>query len=157
MTLFAACAAAMIWVALAQTKSRLVRPKPPSAALVLRWTLLVYGVLLIVLIARSQARHHPVGPASMALLVGVAALAIGFGVLRGSATTLCDRDNGIYRRGGAIVVALWALSLGAHVALGWTIDRESGIGGLGTATILVYAVLTIAAQNITIRRRASRV
>lgn len=148
---------AIVCVVIVQSRRREVRPRPGVGTVVLRWVLLAYGVLLVALVIRSTHRTLPLTVAG--LLVALAALAVGLGILRGIATTLwSEGDRGtIYRRGGIIVIALWAVSLGVHLLLDWRIDRYDAFRGLGPTTILAYLVITIAAQNTTVRRRAAAI
>jgi hypothetical protein len=140
-----------------QGRARPVRLRPSTVGVVLRWILLAYGVFLVVLVLRSQAKSHPLDLASIGLLVGMSVLAVGFGIFRGFATKLWMDERGHwYRRGGAPVVGLWIVSLGLHVGIDWILDNQSGIGGLGAVTTLAYLVVTLTAQNMTVRRRAAR-
>ncbi len=148
---------AIVCVVAVQTRRRAVRLRPGGATVVLRWVLLAYGVLLVVLVIRST--HSTLPLTVTGLLAALAALAVGLGILRGVATRVWPAgDRGVvYRRGGITVIALWAVSLGAHLLLDWRIDRYDAFRGLGPTTILAYLVITIAAQNITVRRRAAAI
>lgn len=142
----------VVWVAIAQLRVRIVRRHPPTVIVVLRWILLGYGLALIALTVRTQRR--PAGPVVWILLAAMAILAIGLGIARGATTTIWTDGRGqTLRRGGGVVVAIWAISLATHLALSWLLDRYAP--GAGPVTMLAYLVATIAAQNITVRRRAS--
>jgi len=141
----------MIWVALAQLRTRILRRRPPVVTTVARWVLLAYGLVLVGLVLQSE---RPPGPVTWILLASLAILSVGLGIARGFATKIWEGESGqLFRRGGAAVVALWAVSLAAHLGIDGVIDQRSP--GLGPTTMLAYLVVTVAAQNITVRRRAS--
>lgn len=139
-----------------QLRTRPVRLRPPVVLVVLRWVLLAYGLLLIALVADSQAARHPFDLMSGAIVSLMAVLAVGLGIARGAMTRIwLDEEQRAFRRGGGAVIVLWLVSVAAHVGLDWLLNLHRGIGGLSEVTTLAYLVSTIAAQNITVRRRAA--
>jgi hypothetical protein len=146
--------AATVWVVVTQSRTRAVRDPPPLAGVIARWILLAYGLFLVGLVLGSQARQHPLDVWTVLVLVVMTVSAIGFGIARGYATRIWRDGAAVLRRGGTIVVVLWAVSIAIHVGTDWLLDTASGIGGLGIITTLAFLVVTVTAQNMTIRRRA---
>ena len=64
-------------------------------------------------------------------------------------------DGTAVSKGSAVTAGLWILSLAAHLALEYGIDRSTKVAGLGASTLLLYLAVTLGAQREVIRRRAS--
>lgn len=149
----------IVWVAVRQLRTRRVKMRPGVGLLVVRWALLAYGVGLVAMVIASQ--HRPVPLVVAALLAALGVLAVGLGVWRGAATRVWADPHdaaAVLRRGGLVVIALWALSFGVHLVLDGMLDAFGHpLHGVGPTTMLAYLVITLAAQNTVVRRRAAAV
>jgi hypothetical protein len=76
-----------------------------------------------------------------------------FGAGRGFATKVwVGPDGGFWRRGGALVLALWVISVVAKVGLDYAgVAAGTGIGG---GVIFIELGLTLGAQNLVVAGRS---
>lgn len=147
----AVAAVALVWVVVAQTRTRPVQATASTIRLLLRWLLLAYSVTLVAQVVR--AGHHPLASRRPGHPRRPDRLAVGLGVARGAVTSLwTDRQGRVWRRGGPVVLVLWVVSFAARLRADRLLNQHDP--GLGASTILAYLVVSIAAQNLTVRRRA---
>lgn len=140
---------------------------------------IVVGLLLTVFLVWNQLRTRPVTPRRLITLplivivlgllqrgpilghnsLGVLLLALGLalavvlGTARGFAVKIwVGPDGGYWRRGGALLVALWLTSVAVKVGL----DVAGGLGGagIGGAALLIELGVTLGAQNLVVAGRS---
>lgn len=90
-------------------------------------------------------------------LIGSLALAALFAALRAPTFRLWWRDGKVWRKGGAVTLVLWIVSLGAHLAYDDLIASNAALNGLGDATILLYFAVSLGLQRVFLARRASHI
>ena len=85
-------------------------------------------------------------------------LAAGFGVARASTMRIWSAANGqVLMRGTPLTLALWALTIGARLAV-YAVERGVGLGLPSTgAALLIPAAVTLGAQTLATYVRSQRV
>ncbi len=79
------------------------------------------------------------------------------GAVRALTVTIWRVPDGPALSKGTIATALlWAVSLGAHLAMQVGIDNSTKIAGFGASSLLLYLAVTLGAQREVSRRRAAR-
>ncbi len=140
----------VVWVLYRQIQVRRVR-----AQVNLRLSAVLAVVGLIELI--SFAGHHHlsakvVGVLVLSMLVGAG----GFGAIRAATVHLWRDENGVFRQGTWLTMALWIISLALHFAADWWIDAWKGPSGLASVSLLLYIGITYGVQNAVVHTRAKK-
>lgn len=133
---------------------RQLRPRQVRANPRLLLILLVVGVIQVV----NYLKHSPghVGSAAAIALVGSLVLAAVFGALRAFTVRVWTADGQTWMQGNILTAVLWAAALGAHLGYDYLIGQHKGIGQIGTATVVLYLVASLAAQRLIVTWRAQR-
>ncbi|MFJ8914211.1 DUF1453 domain-containing protein [Amycolatopsis sp. NPDC102389] len=96
-------------------------------------------------------------PASMAFLVGTAAISVVLGILRGASVRISRRDGNTFVRYTAVTVGLWVanivVKIGVNVALDAFDPKDSG--GVANSLLLTLGV-GILAEGLVVLYRALR-
>lgn len=114
------------------------------------------------LLSFVQGHHHhltlivPNGTAMMAAAVGSLILAVLTGALRTPSVRLWRQGGQVWRKGTALTVVLWLVSLGLHFGYDAVVARGKGDGGFGAATLILYIAASLTTQHITLTARAWR-
>lgn len=90
-------------------------------------------------------------------LVGSLTLAALFAAIRAPTFRLWWQDGKCWRKGSALTLVLWIVSLGAHLAYDNLIAQNAALNGLGDATILLYFAVSLGLQRVFLARRASHI
>ncbi len=136
-------ALAVLWIIYRQFVGRFVAP---GRSLTLPLVLLVWGV--------EQAATADVRWGTVAVLVvaGDLLLTAGLGAVRGAAIRLSLRDGYLYRRGGGLSLALWAVSIGVRVVVA-VLATGTAAGPATAATLTLGFGVSIAAQYAVLAAR----
>jgi hypothetical protein len=90
-------------------------------------------------------------------LIGSLALAALFAAIRAPTFRLWWQDGQYWRKGSALTLALWIVSLAAHLAYDDLVSRNAALNGLANATILLYIAVSLGIQRMLLGRRASHI
>lgn len=133
---------------------RQLRPRQVRANPRLLLILLVVGVIQAVNYFNHSTGH--VGSAAVIALVGSLVLAVVFGALRAFTVRIWTADGQPWMQGNILTAVLWAAALGAHLGYDYLIGQHKDIGQIGTATVVLYLVASLAAQRLVVAWRAQR-
>lgn len=117
---------------------------------------LIFLILAVVgLVEAGQfVKSHPVGSEAILLTVGSLVLAAIFGVIRAFTVRLWRENGQLFRKGNALTILLWLVSIGIHFGGDALID--SSAKGLSSSTLLLYLAVTLGVQQIVVRYRATQ-
>lgn len=119
---------------------------------------LVFGAVGLVL-AGQYVAHHPVSATAVVGLVVSLVLAAGLAWLRARSVHLWRQEGVWWRRGTALTLVLWVCAIGSHLgidALLGLLDPAEGLGrGLGNATLLLYAGVSLGLQHLVVVQRVA--
>lgn len=133
---------------------RQLRPRPVRANPRLLLILLVIGVIQVVNYFNHSTGHA--GSAAVIALAGSLVLAAVFGAARAFTVRLWTKDGQPWMQGNVLTAVLWAAALGAHLGYDYLIGQHKDIGQIGTATVVLYLVASLAAQRLVVAWRAQR-
>ena len=117
-------------------------------------------VLVLVVIGLIEAvqymqKLHSVSVAIVAL-AGSLVLAAVFGAARAATVRLWVQDGQPWAQGNLLTAALWVLALAAHLGYDYLVGQHKDIGGIGTATVLLYLAVSLGVQRLIVTLRAQR-
>lgn len=149
---------------------RQVRPRPlkGNAVLVIVLAALglaetgafLFGTQQFVAFLKGHSHHLwlavPDGAAMVAAAVGSLVLAMVTGALRAPSVRLWREGGQAWRRGTALTVVLWLVSLALHLGYDAVVARGNGDAGFGAATMPLYFAVSLATQNVVLGARARR-
>jgi hypothetical protein len=143
-------AAAFVWVLWRQWRLRRVR--------------LHFGgrvPVFLALFGLAQFFHftetHALGTAATGIALGSCVVGGAlFGALRGLTVRITPLGKGAAQQAGLLTIALWLVSVAAHLALGAAVGAVHGDTGVMAATGLLYLACTLGVQNAVVHRRAVR-
>ncbi len=115
--------------------------------------LLVISALGAASLGFAIATTTPTSAAILLLATSFVA-AGGFGVARGYTMRIWRTDGTLWRQGNWLTAALWLISFGIHLGLDFAVDAVNSTRGLGSASILLYLAVSLAAQRLTVRSRS---
>lgn len=118
-------------------------------------------LLLILLVAglvemSSGLQRVHVGPATVAALAGSLVLAAIFGALRAFTVRIWMQDGQPWVQGGLLTAALWVVALVAHLGYDFLVGQDKTMAQLGTATLLLYLVVSLGVQRLVVAYRVQR-
>ncbi|MET9416342.1 hypothetical protein ABZY03_19580 [Streptomyces klenkii] len=143
-------------VALVIRRQLRTRPVHGKDGPVLLGILGVLGVLALVFGVASVVKEHPLGGFTIALVAASFVVAAGFGVARARTVTVWRAPEGqLLRKGAPATTVLWLVSVAVHIGLDAWIDHTTGTGLLGASTLYLYLAVTLAVQDLLVRRRAA--
>jgi hypothetical protein len=105
---------------------------------------------------RSFTTIHD-GSIVVAALAGSLVIAALSAAVRAPTFRLWWQDGQYWRKGTAVTLALWIVSLAAHLVYDDLISHSSAVRGLGNVTILLYFAVSLGLQRIFLAVRASRI
>ncbi len=117
-------------------------------------------VLVLVVIGLIEAvqymqKLHSVSVAIVAL-AGSLVLAAVFGAARAATVRLWMQDGQPWVQGNLLTAALWVLALAAHLGYDYLVGQHKDIGGIGTATVVLYLAVSLGVQRLIVTLRAQR-
>lgn len=116
----------------------------------------ILGIVGVIEIVDATKGHH-IGATTIAWIAGSLVVGGALGVARALTVHVWRQPDGTaMRKGTAATVVLWAVALGAHLAMEAGIDSSTTIAGFGASTVLLYLAVTLGAQRELLRWRASR-
>jgi hypothetical protein len=156
--------------ALALILLRQVRPRPLEGNYVLVIVLgviglaeagaFLFGKQQFVSFLKGHDHHLTLAGAGGAAMVtaaaGSLALAAATGALRAPSVRLWRQDGQVWRKGTALTVVLWLVSLALHLGYDALVARGKADAGFGAATLLLYFAVSLTVQNIVLGTRARR-
>lgn len=132
-------------------RQRKVRRVPARLGLRIPLLLSVIGVVEVA----DFTRQHPLRPEVVGILaLTLAVAAVGLGAVRALTVRVWATEGIVLRQGTWLTIALWLVSLGAHLAAAAWISAVKGPGGLPSASLLLYLGLTYGVQRAVVHRRA---
>ncbi|MFE7120569.1 hypothetical protein ACFU99_34585 [Streptomyces sp. NPDC057654] len=138
-----------------QLRTRPVHAKGPVIVL---GVLGVLGIAACAFGVASVVKYHPLGAATIALTAASLAIAAGFGAARARTVRVWRAPEGqALRQGTVATMVLWLVSVAVHIGMDRWIDHTTGVGLLGFSTLYLCLAVTLAVQNLFVRRRAAAV
>jgi hypothetical protein len=116
---------------------------------------LILGIIGLVETYQFLHTHHG-GTLAVAALAGSLVLAAGFGVIRALTVRIWMKDGQPWSQGSIVTAGLWLVALAAHLGYDALLSSHKSISGIGTATILLYLVVSLLVQRVIITARASK-
>ncbi|MGH8996692.1 MAG: hypothetical protein ACRDYB_11780, partial [Acidimicrobiales bacterium] len=78
-----------------------------------------------------------------------------FGVVRACTVRLIPlQRDAVAQQATWLTIGLWAVSIGAHFALGAVVAELNGPSGVIGASVLLYLAISLGVQNTVVHRRA---
>jgi hypothetical protein len=136
-------ALAIVWIIYRQFVGRFVTT---GSSFVLPLVLVVWGLVQTV---QADVRWTLL---AVAVVAGDLLLTAALGAVRGAAIRLSLREGYLYRRGGALSLVLWAVSIGARVLVGVLVVGTSA-GQATAATLTLGFGVSIGAQYLVLAAR----
>jgi hypothetical protein len=116
---------------------------------------LILGVIGAVETVQYMNTHHG-GTAAVAALLGSLVLAAGFGAIRAVTVRVWIKDGQPWSQGNWLTAGLWIVALGAHLGYDALLSSHKDISGIGSATVLLYLVVSLLVQWFIVSARAAR-
>ena len=116
---------------------------------------LILGVIGVIETYQYLGQHHA-GATAVAALAGSLVLAAAFGLIRAMTVRVWMQDGQPWSQGNALTATLWILALGAHLGYDGLLDHHKDLSGLGSATVLLYLVVSLIVQRVVVATRAAR-
>ncbi len=117
---------------------------------------LILGIIGIVETVEFMQKNHVDATIATAALAGSLVLAAVFGALRAFTVRVWMKDGQPWSQGNVLTAVLWVIALGAHLGYDALIGHDKGVGDIGTATVLLYLVVSLAVQRFIIVARAAK-
>jgi hypothetical protein len=140
-------ALAIVWIIYRQFVGRFVTT---GSSFVLPLVLVVWGLVQTV---QADVRWTLL---AVAVVAGDLLLTAALGAVRGAAIRLSLREGYLYRRGGALSLVLWAVSIGARVLVGVLVGVlvvGTSAGQATAATLTLGFGVSIGAQYLVLAAR----
>ena len=122
--------------------------------------MLILGIVGLVQLTEFVQTSGWVGGFGIGLLVVSLLLGAGFAVVRAYSVRVWQDVSGAWwRRGNALTLVLWLLSIGSHFGVdalaGWLAGPGYDIQGLGNASLLLYVAISLGLQNLLVAHRVA--
>jgi hypothetical protein len=117
---------------------------------------LILGIIGLVETYQFLHTHHG-GMTAVAALAGSLVLAAAFGVIRALTVRIWMKDGQPWSQGSILTAGLWVLALAAHLGYDALLSSHKDISGIGTATVLLYLVVSLVVQRVVITNRAAKI
>jgi hypothetical protein len=149
---------------------RQVRPRPLEGSYVLVIVLgviglaetgaFLFGTQQFVAFLKGHNHHLtlavPNGGVMVTAAAGSLVLATATGALRAPSVRLWRQGGQVWRKGTALTVVLWLVSLALHLGYDAVAARGRADADFGSATLLLYFAVSLTAQYIVLSARARR-
>ncbi len=106
---------------------------------------------------RSFAVTVPDGKIAIVALTGSLVIAAVGAAIRVPTFRLWWQDGQYWRKGTAVTVVLWLVSLGAHLLYEGITARDSALTGLAAATTVLYFGVSLGIQRLLLAARTARI
>ncbi len=117
---------------------------------------LILGVIGIIETVQYMQKNHVDATIAVAALAGSLVLAAVFGAIRALTVRVWMKGGQPWSQGNVLTAILWVIALGAHLGYDALIGHAKGVGDIGTATALLYLVVSLAVQRLIIMARAAK-
>ena len=122
--------------------------------------LVIIGLIGLVQLGQFVENSAGIGVLGVGLLVVSLGLAAVFGAIRAASVTIWQQADGSWwRRGGAITLGLWLVSICSHFGVDALAVQLAGpevdMQGLGNASLLLYVAISLGLQNMLVARRVA--
>jgi hypothetical protein len=117
---------------------------------------LILGIIGIIETVQYVQKNHVDATIAVAALAGSLVLAAVFGALRAVTVRVWMKDGQPWSQGNVLTAVLWIVALGAHLGYDALIGHDKGVGDIGTASVLLYVVVSLAVQRLIIVARAAK-
>ncbi len=117
---------------------------------------LILGILGIVETVEFIQKNHVDATIAVTALAGSLVLAAAFGAIRAITVRVWMKDGQSWSQGNVLTAVLWIVALGAHLGYDALIGHAKGVGDIGSATVLLYLVVSLAVQRFIIVARAAK-
>jgi len=122
--------------------------------------MLILGVIGIAQLAQFVESSGSIGVFGVGTLVVSFAVAAVLSTVRSYSVRIWQSEDGSWwRRGTAVTLVLWLVSIGSHFGIDVLAGKLAGptvdIHGLGNATLLLYLALSLGLQNMLVARRVA--
>jgi hypothetical protein len=117
---------------------------------------LILGIIGIVETVEYMQKNHVDATVATAALAGSLVLAAVFGAIRAFTVRVWMKDGQPWSQGNVVTAVLWVIALGAHLGYDALIGHDKGVGDIGSATVLLYLVVSLAVQRFIIVARAAK-
>ncbi len=122
-------------------------------------------ILLVVGVIQAADYLRGAGPVSdIGVTAVVISLAIGalLAYARANTMRIWRQQDGWWRKGSAVTVVLWLVSIGSHLGIDWLAAAFSAgdgkaVTGLGNATLVLYLAVSLGLQQLVLERRVALV
>jgi hypothetical protein len=116
---------------------------------------LILGVIGLVETVQYLGHHHA-GATAVAALAGSLVLAAVFGAIRAATVRVWIKDGQPWSQGNVLTAGLWIVALGAHLGYDALLSSHKALSGLGSATVLLYLVVSLVVQWFVVQTRAAK-
>jgi hypothetical protein len=116
---------------------------------------LVLGVIGLVETVQYLSHHHA-GATAVAALAGSLVLAAVFGAIRAATVRVWIKDGQPWSQGNVLTAGLWVIALAAHLGYDALLSSHKALSGLGSATVLLYLVVSLVVQWFVVQSRAAK-
>jgi hypothetical protein len=116
----------------------------------------ILGILGLIETVDFIQKNHVDTTVAVAALAGSLVLAAVFGAIRAITVRVWMKDGQPWSQGNVLTAVLWIIALGAHLGYDALIGHDKGVGDIGSATVLLYLVVSLAVQRLVITTRASK-
>jgi hypothetical protein len=116
----------------------------------------ILGILGLIETVDFIQKNHVDTTVAVAALAGSLVLAAIFGAIRAITVRVWMKDGQPWSQGNVLTAVLWIIALGAHLGYDALIGHDKGVGDIGSATVLLYLVVSLAVQRFVITTRASK-
>lgn len=117
---------------------------------------LILGVVGVIQTVQYMQHHHVPVATGIAALAGSLVLAGVFGAIRAATVRVWSQDGQPWTQGNILTAVLWVIALAAHLGYDALLGTHKDISGLGTATVLLYLVVTLGVQWFIVQARAAK-
>ncbi len=116
---------------------------------------LVLAVIGLIEAVQYLQKLHSVSGAIVAL-AGSLVLAAVFGAARAATVRIWMQNGQPWVQGNLLTAALWVLALAAHLGYDYLAGQYKDIGGIGSATLVLYLAVSLGVQRVIVMLRAQR-
>ncbi len=131
---------------------RQLRARPLRGNQRLLLILLIIGVIE----TAEYLQHQHAGSAAVVALAGSLVLAAAFGAVRAFTGRIWLQDGQTWVQGNVLTAALWVVAFAAHLGYDYLVGQHRDIGDIGSATVLLYLVVSLGVQRVISSYRAQR-
>jgi hypothetical protein len=119
---------------------------------------LVLALVVIGLIEAVEYMQRPhSGSIAIVALAGSLVLAAVLGAARAATVRVWMQNGQPWAQGNLLTAALWVVALGAHLGYDYLVGQHRDVGGLGSATVVLYLAVSLGVERVIVALRAQRI